>query len=200
MMRRPTPLASSRLGSVVMVEDTSRHGVVLSTGLGDVQLDDTILSPGAVLDAMRRIEAASQHLANDIRAHLPDIMQSADGQLFYNDWVTWFAAWTGWYSQNRSGYGLSTQAAYVSGDLVYHIRQLASEYNNFEHRYRGITGLDPSYNPEPSDGNSWLGLPVAAWVGIGAGVVGLGFVAWSLSSVSKFAPAARALSGRRRKR
>jgi len=201
MMRQSDPSSGlGRLGSVVMVEDTRAHGVVLSTGLGAIELADTIVSPGSVSDAMRRIDAAATHLNADIQADTPAIMGSAEGQRFFNDWRIWLPAWQLWYSQNSSGYSISTQAISLRGDLVAHIRQLASEYNALEHRYTSITGHDPSYNPDQPSPDSWLGLPVAAWVGIGAGVVALGFVAWTASSVSKFAPATRALSGRRRKR
>lgn len=201
MMRPSTPLVNgSRFGSVVMVDQgRGSHGVVLATGLGAIELADTILSPGAVLDAMRQVDAHAQHLNGDIRQHMADIVSSAEGQRFSSDWIAWFAGWTAWYARNRSGYGLETQAAYASGDLVAHIRQFASEYNALESRFTSITGIDPTYNPSPTSEDSWLGLPVAAWVGISAGVVALGFVAWTASSVSRFAPATRAMRGRRRR-
>lgn len=184
--------AQRGLGAILPLESGMRDGVVL---LGGVELADTIVSPGAVSAAMRDIDQHAAHLGNDIRQNLPRIMETAVGQRFYNDWVTWFADWTGWYAQNRSGYGWSTQVAYITTELVARIRQYAGQYNDLERRYHDVTGLDPSYNPDAPSGQI---LPTEAWIaiGIGAGVLSLGFLAWGASSVAKVA---RPLSGRRRR-
>lgn len=194
MMRESSKVR--RLGSVVMVEDQG-GSVLVSTGLGGIELPDTLITAGSVRSAMDDLMRHAQHLNDDITHDLMLIVQNNEGQRFNQDWIVWFGVLTQWYQSHQGTWGSAT--AYLTGETVANLRSKAAEYNQFESRYEALTGHSVTYNPDSTDSNSWLGLPVGVWVGIGAGVVGLGFLAWTANSVSRFAPATRALRGRRRR-
>jgi hypothetical protein len=183
MMRYSYPSTGlGRLGSVVMIEDRRHEMLTLSTGLGAVTLPDTLLSPGAVITAINEVKQYATHLNNDITAAAPTISASADGQRFKSDWDSFVHRFDDW---NRTATaGLIGTVRYVSGGVVSDLRQYAAEYNALEARYQSITGQDPTYNPDPPSSQI---LPTEAWIGIGigAGVLTLGFVAWGLSSAAK---------------
>lgn len=197
MMRQSTPLSNTRLGSVVMIDESrGSHAVVLSTGLGNIELADTLITSGAIIAAMDDVLAHGQHLEADIRANIATIMQDSTGQRFYNDFITWYPAYQAFYSSHRGTW--SAGASYLTGETVATLRSQAAQYNALESRFRSVTGLDPSYNPGAPSNRI---LPTEAWVaiGIGAGVLTLGFIAWTASSVAKVTGPARALRGRRRR-
>jgi hypothetical protein len=194
MMRESSKVR--RLGSVVMLEDRG-GSVMVSTGLGELSLPDTLITAGSVRSAMDDLMRHAQHLNDDITEDLVMIVQNNEGQRFNQDWIVWYGVLTQWYQSHQGTWGSAT--AYLTGETVANLRSKAAEYNQFEQRYETLTGHTPTYNPTPNDSNSWLGLPVAAWVGIGAGVVALGFVAWTANSAAKFAAPVRALRGRRRR-
>lgn len=187
-----------------------QHGMMeagVMVPLGNVSLADTLLSPGAVRSAMDDVNDHVNHLMVDITSDQPTIQASAVGQRFFQDWIALHADWSAWYATRARATSWLTGpftatglAEYSDGQLVNDLRRRAALYNDLEDRYRAITGHTPTFNPTESGSQV---LPTEAWVaiGIGAGVLALGFIAWTASSVSKVAaPAARALNGRKRRK
>lgn len=193
MMRYTYPSTGlGRLGSVVMIEDRRNEMITLSTGLGEITLPDTLLSPGAVIAAINEVKQYATHLNNDITVNAPAISASPEGQRFKADWDSFVHRFDYWNSHDAAG--VTGSVRYVSGGVVSDLRQYAAEYNALESRYMDITGQHPTYNPDPPSSQI---LPTEAWIGIGigAGVLTLGFIAWGLSSAAKLKGPLR---GRRR--
>lgn len=185
------------MGAAVMLESGQPVVLMPIRGLGSVQLADTLISPGATRAAMDEVNDHVLNLMHDVTAQQRVIQASAEGSRFFTDWMTFFATWGAWYGARVGGsWGPSELTAlgtrdYLDGTLVNQLRRYAAQYNALEDRFTSVTGQNPTYNPNPAAEDKWLGLPPAAWVGIGAGVVSLGFLAWIASSYAKVAAPAR---------
>jgi hypothetical protein len=188
----PSRLSGRGMGSVVMMEQGSPIVHVPVSGLGEVTLPDTMLTPGTVHAELNDVNDHVQSLMRDVATDASTIVADPRGSRFYNDWLRFHADWTSWYSRMTSSSGA---LQYLTGSLVSELRRRAAAYNEFEAHYRDITGHAPTFNPNAPSGQI---LPTEAWVGIGigAGVLALGFVAWGLSSAAKLRGPIR---GRRRR-
>lgn len=164
-------------------------GVVRVSALGDVRLPGTLLSSGAIIAAIDDVKQHATHLNNDIIANGPAITAADGGVRFKGDWQSFVTRFDAWNARQRGAGGV---IRYVAGQMVAELRQFAAEYNELEQTYTSVTGLLPSYNPQPPSNQI---LPTEVWVGIGVAsfVAVLGFGAWGLSSYAKVAaPVARA--------
>jgi len=191
-------LAGRSRFSVIPLEDAEPM-VYLRGGLGETvsEYPDMFWSYGAIDAAMDDVNAHVVSLKADINTNLSSVMSTADGQRFYTDWVGFFAEWLTWYQQNRRG--VTGTAGSVSGAVQASLRRLAARYNSFDDRFVALGFRPTPVGHQPQTPNV---LSTEAWVGIGigAGVLALGFIAWGLHSVSAVAaPIARSgTRGRKR--
>jgi hypothetical protein len=179
----------------------ARRGASLR-GLGEeVQLAESLYTPGDVVGALDTINRAVTSLNADINTHARQIMTTPDGQRFFNEWIGFNAQWIAYYTANHTGYSISTQAAYAGGVLVAQIREKALAYNAFERRYHSITGREPTSTSHEyvswSERLSRLGRTGMIWAGIG--IVGLVAVGYIMSNVAKIRGASRLVMNRRRR-
>ena len=187
------PMSGRGLRSVVMM-DAGRPMVALQAPirLGEIRLADTLITSGAVIAALDDVNQHRRHLQADIIANQPAIQANAVGQRFFADWMDFGQRWDNFFAGAQGHF--SSGLDYLSGATVNELRNYAAEYNALELRYTAVTGLNPTYNPA---GPSIQTLPTEAWIGIGigAGLIGLGLIAWGMSSYAKVAAPLR---GRRR--
>jgi hypothetical protein len=191
-------LAGNDRRSIVMLDQGNPIVYLRGAGLGEQvsTYADTFWTYGSIDTAMDDVNNHVAMLKADVITHLAEIQSTPAGQQFYAQWVGFVAEWRGWYDTNR--HSLSGWGRAALGGLQNAVRLYAAQYNGFEGRFTAL-GYTPTPVGSPHSGNV---LPTEAWVGIGigAGVLALGFVAWIVSSVSKVAaPVARAgTRGRRR--
>lgn len=167
--------------------------------MGEVQLAETLWTPGDVIGALDTINRAVNGLMHDITANATRIHATPAGQQFFNNWMNFFAEWNAYYAANHTGYAIGTQAAYAGGVLVAQIREKAGAYNALERTYTQITGSDPTLTTHEyvswSEQLSRLGQTGMIWAGIG--IVGLIAVGYIMSNYAKIRTASRLVLNRR---
>jgi hypothetical protein len=185
--------------------------------MGEVQLAESLLTPGDMIGAIDTINRAVDALNGDVRAHARLLlcgsgaaptgpcMPLADGKRFYNDWIAFYAEWTSFYADHNRGSSFFTRlgpAEYISTSLAATIREKGNAYNAFEQRYRTLTGLPPTATTHEyvswSERFSRLGQTGMIWVGLG--ILGVGTVGYLLSQYAKVRMVSKLALNRPRRR
>jgi len=151
-----------------------------------VTLPETILSPADSWAQITNLDNHINALKADIALDQMTLKRTAEGTLFYNQWLAFGREWATWYSQVPHG-GRGTVGGIVralTGSEVAQLRIFAGRYNTFEQRFRDLGGT-PTEVGNPQGGTPFE-VPTIVWAGLG--VVALGIVAFATYSASKFAP------------
>ncbi len=194
-------LSGRSIYSVVPLEEGRPMVYLRGAGLGEVAPMPWMFTSYGEIDAsMDDVQTHVSSLKADITSHMTpgDLMATDVGRRFYSDWVQFFAEWNTFYQTNR--HGVRGTALAASGALQSALRRLAGRFNGLESRYHAL-GYDITPVGAPPETQNALSTEAWVGIGIGAGVLALGFIAWGLHSVSSVAaPIARRSSEGRRRR